>query len=52
MEQAIYKIGRKQYLLKSLKGYSKAKFVREGHDEEDYEKLKEWIRPKKKGKRA
>lgn len=53
MDKAIYKIGRKQYLLSSLKGYSKAKFLREGHgSEEHYEELKEWINPKKKEKES
>ena len=53
MEQLIVKIGQKQYLISSLKGYSKTKFLKEGHSEEDFLKLEKWIeqKPVKKAKK-
>jgi len=48
MKQAIVKIGNKQYLVESLKGYTQSKFLKEKQGtKEDWEKLKEFIKPKK-----
>ena len=53
MAELIRKIGQKQYLISSLKGYSESRFIKEGQgSKEDFAELDKIINPNKPVKKA